>query len=125
MAWEFKDGIPIYRQLVRRLEISIAAGEYQSGEKMPSVRDLALEAGVNPNTMQRALAELEAGGLLHSERTAGRFITWDEDILTKLRRDLAAGYVEDLFRNLGRLGMSTDGSEGGSSGVSGGSRPAS
>ncbi|MGN8635975.1 GntR family transcriptional regulator [Eubacterium pyruvativorans] len=107
MAWEFKDGIPIYRQLVRRLEISIAAGEYQSGEKMPSVRDLAMEAGVNPNTMQRALAELEAGGLLHSERTAGRFITWDEDILTKLRRDLAAGYVEDLFRNLGRLGMST------------------
>ncbi len=72
MAWEFKDGIPIYRQLVRRLEISIAAGEYQSGEKMPSVRDLAMEAGVNPNTMQRALAELEAGGLLHSERTAGR-----------------------------------------------------
>ena len=107
MAWEFKDGIPIYRQLVRRLEISIAAGEYQSGEKMPSVRDLAMEAGVNPNTMQRALAELEAGGLLHSERTAGRFITRDEDILTKLRRDLAAGYVEDLFRNLGRLGMST------------------
>ena len=74
---------------------------------MPSVRDLAMEAGVNPNTMQRALAELEAGGLLHSERTAGRFITRDEDILTKLRRDLAAGYVEDLFRNLGRLGMST------------------
>ena len=105
MAWEFKDGIPIYRQLVRRLEISIAAGEYQSGEKMPSVRDLAMEAGVNPNTMQRALTELERDGLVYSQRTSGRYVTEDRAAIAEARHGLAADRVRSFLTDMGRLGF--------------------
>lgn len=108
MTWEFKQGIPLYRQLVRRLEIRIAAGAWQPDEKIPPVRELAIEAGVNPNTMQRALAELSREGLLYTERTAGRFVTSDRNKLAQLRQDLAANYIQDLFRNLQNLGLTPD-----------------
>ena len=67
MKWIFKDGIPIYSQIVEQMKLHIASGAYKMGDKLPSVRDLAVEAGVNPNTMQRAFAELERDGLLHSD----------------------------------------------------------
>ena len=73
MKWIFKDGIPIYSQIVEQMKLHIASGAYKMGDKLPSVRDLAVEAGVNPNTMQRAFAELERDGLLHSERTRGKY----------------------------------------------------
>ena len=72
MAWKFNDNAPIYLQIVNTLKRNIASGAYPPGSRLPSVRDLALEAGVNPNTMQRALSELERSGLVNSQRTAGR-----------------------------------------------------
>jgi len=106
MAWEFKDGIPMYRQIVRIFERRIASGEYKLEEKIPSVRDLALEAGVNPNTMQRALSELEAEGLVHTERTNGRFVTGDREQLEALRKRLSEECIRRFFRELMEIGMS-------------------
>ena len=73
MAWTFKEDRPIYSQLVEQIKMGIASGKWTPGAKLPSVRDLAEEAGVNPNTMQRALADLERDGLVYSKRTSGRY----------------------------------------------------
>ena len=78
MGWKIDDGRPIWTQLKEQMIKRIVSGTYSSGEKLPSVRDLAGEAGVNPNTMQKALAELERMGLVYSQRTSGRFVTDDE-----------------------------------------------
>ena len=77
MEWNLDPSRPIYQQIIEKVETEIASGRYQPGQQLPSVRELALEAGVNPNTMQRALSELERGGLVTSRRTSGRFITED------------------------------------------------
>jgi GntR family transcriptional regulator len=106
MAWEFKDGIPMYRQIVQVFERRIASGEYKLEEKIPSVRDLAVEAGVNPNTMQRALAELENEGLVHTERTNGRFVTGEQQVLENLRKRLSSACIERFFRELTEIGLS-------------------
>ena len=108
MAWEFKNGIPIYLQIVDGIKIRIAGGELPPGSKIPSVRDLAAEAGVNPNTMQRALTQLEQEGLLHAQRTSGRYVTEDEQKMKELRRSLSEKYVEELFTQLSRLGMTRE-----------------
>ena len=75
MDWTFRNDLPIYSQLVDRIKLAIVSGALPPGERLASVRDLATEAGVNPNTMQRALQELERQGLVFSQRTAGRFVT--------------------------------------------------
>ena len=106
MAWNFNDNAPIYLQIVSTLKGNIASGAYPSGSRLPSVRDLAMEAGVNPNTMQRALAELERSGLVNSQRTAGRFITQDAEALTRLRRSMSEQIISELFARLRALGMS-------------------
>jgi DNA-binding transcriptional regulator YhcF (GntR family) len=77
MNWQFDNDMPIYSQLVGQIKQRIVAGVFPPGERLPSVRDLATDAGVNPNTMQRALQELERNGLVFSQRTAGRFVTED------------------------------------------------
>jgi len=105
MAWEFKNGVPIYLQIITGVKIRIACGDMPPGSKVPSVRDLAQQAGVNPNTMQRALTQLEQDGLLYTQRTSGRYITEDEEKMTELRRSLSDGYIEELFTNLERLGL--------------------
>lgn len=105
MKWEFKNGEPIYQQIVRILHIRIANGTYPPGSRVPAVRELALEAGVNPNTMQKALSELERDGLLAAWRTSGRFVTEDEEKLSRLREELAEGFVKELCDNLRALGM--------------------
>ena len=106
MEWNFKNGIPIYAQIVDEMTMRIASGQYPPGGKLPSVRDLALEAGVNPNTMQRALAELERRELVHSERTSGRFVTEEEEILNTLHEVLAKRYFEEFADKLHKIGMS-------------------
>lgn len=106
MEWNFKNGLPIYAQIIDEMTMRIASGEYSSGDKLPSVRELAVEAGVNPNTMQRALAELERSGLVYSERTSGRFVTKDEDVLKGLRAKLAGRYFDELKEKLSKTGMS-------------------
>ena len=106
MAWKFNDNAPIYLQIVNTLKRNIASGAYPPGSRLPSVRDLALEAGVNPNTMQRALSELERSGLVNSQRTAGRFITEDADALLELRKSMSEEIVGELISRLRGLGMS-------------------
>ena len=108
MKWAFKEGIPIYTQLMTQIKSHIARGEFRQGDQIPPVRELALDAGVNPNTMQRALAELEREGLLYSDRTRGRFVTEDKEKLDELQSVLAQDYIRELFDNLTKLGMNDD-----------------
>lgn len=106
MEWNFKNGIPIYTQIIDEMTMRIASGLYAPGEKLPSVRDLAMDAGVNPNTMQRALAELERRELVFSERTSGRFVTKEESVLKALHEELARKYFEEFADKLRKIGMS-------------------
>ena len=80
MQWNFDGNAPIYSQLVEQMKLGIVSGEWLPGQRIPAVRELAVEAGVNPNTMQRALQELERQGLLFSLRTSGRFVTEGKDL---------------------------------------------
>ena len=106
MEWIFKDGVPIYTQIIDEMTMRIASGAYEPGDKLPSVRDLAVDAGVNPNTMQRALAELEREGLLMTVRTSGRLVTGSEERLRTLRMELGNSVIGEMFINLRRLGLS-------------------
>ena len=108
MKWVFENGIPIYLQILRRLRTEIASGAYPPGAKLPPVRELALEAGVNPNTMQRAFSELERDGLVYTQRTSGRFVTEDADVLKQLRRNLSEDVIEEMCMRLLHLGMSRE-----------------
>ena len=105
MPWNLDDSRPIYLQLMERIQHYIISGVYQPGDKLPSVRDLALDAAVNPNTMQKALSELERGGLVYSHRTSGRFITDDSTLLKKIKTDLAQEYISTFLSQMRRLGV--------------------
>lgn len=108
LAWEFKNGVPIYLQIVDGIKIRIAGGSLPPGSKLPSVRDLAAQAGVNPNTMQRAMTQLEQEGLLYTQRTSGRFVTEDEEKMKELRSTLSEKYVRELYEQLSRLGLTRE-----------------
>lgn len=107
MPWKLDDGLPIYQQLIEELQLRILTGYYQPGQRLPSVRDLAEEAAVNPNTMQRALAELERGELLTTQRTTGRFITEDQVRISRLRLTRAQEYATRFLRQIQALGYDT------------------
>ena len=94
MDWTFRNDLPIYSQLVDKIKLAIVSGALPPGERLASVRDLATEAGVNPNTMQRALQELEREGLVFSQRTAGRFVTEDITVIDEIKKALAKGQIE-------------------------------
>ena len=104
MSEQFDASRPIYAQLVERLKARILAGTYPPGGHLDSVRDLAAAAGVNPNTMQRALAQLESEGLVRTERTSGRYVTEDTNFIEQLRdvaaHDIAADFLEKM-RSIG------------------------
>lgn len=104
MSWELNSDRPIFIQIVERIQFDIIAGQYQAGEKLPSVRDLATIAAVNPNTMQKALAELERSGLVYSQRTSGRYITEDINMIQKLKSDLAKEKINEFFEIMEKLG---------------------
>ena len=104
MAWTLDSDRPIFLQIVERIQTDIVSGRYQPGDKLPSVRDLAAEASVNPNTMQRALAQLEQTGLLYTRRTSGRFITEDETVIQEARLNLARERAEEFLRAMAQLG---------------------
>lgn len=108
MPWDLDNDRPIYLQLMERIQHDIISGVYRPGDKIPSVRDLALEAAVNPNTMQKALSELERSGLVYSQRTSGRFITEDEKMLKKMKMDLASEHIQQFFEQMHRLGFSDE-----------------
>lgn len=109
MPWNLDDSRPIYLQLMERIQHDIISGVYQPGDKLPSVRDLALDAAVNPNTMQKALSELERSGLVYSHRTSGRFITDDKALLKKIKTELAHEYISSFLEQMRHLGV--DGKE--------------
>ena len=106
MKWEIRPDRPVYVQLVERLEAAILTGEYPPGQRVPAVRELAAQAAVNPNTMQRALTELEARGLLETHRTAGRTVTSDGAKLAALRAGLAREQTRAFLTQMRALGLS-------------------
>ncbi len=108
MQWQFSNDAPIYTQLIQQVKVGIVTGAFPPGERLPSVRDMATEAGVNPNTMQRALAELERDGLVYSQRTAGRFVTEDNTMINTAKRSLAERHVKTFLEAMLRLGFRKD-----------------
>ncbi len=108
MPWELSNDRPLYLQLIEHIKLQILSGEYSPGAQFPSVRELALTANVNPNTMQRALAELERDGLLINERTNGRRITSDASMIQSMRSDLAQVKLNQFKQELVKLGFHED-----------------
>lgn len=106
MDYKFNDNIPIYIQLVEMIKTDIVSGKYQQGDKLPAVRDMAMELGVNPNTVQRAFSELEREDLVKSDRTNGRYVTDDKKKIRELLKVLSEKYIDELFEKLNSLGMS-------------------
>ena len=105
MAWNLDSDRPIYAQLLERIQLQIVSGIYGPGDKLPSVRDLAAEASVNPNTMQKAFAELERSGLIETKRTSGRFVTEDKNMITQLRTQLAKEEINAFIAKMKELGF--------------------
>lgn len=108
MEWELKSDRPIYTQLLEELKRRIVSGYYKPGEKLLPVRELAQEAKVNPNTMQKALTELERQALVFAVRTTGRYITEDEELVMKTKKEFAASHVKDYFEEMTALGLSKE-----------------
>ena len=106
MAWQFTSNRPIYQQIVDEIELRILNGTYEMGMRLPSVRDLAVLAAVNPNTMQRALAELEEMGLVTTQRNTGRTVTTDETAVSRARDNKANLLVETFLMQMKALGIS-------------------
>ena len=106
MGWKFNNDRSIYLQLVEQIQNLIATGFYKPGGLLPSVRELAGEAEVNPNTMQKALAELERQELLYSQRTAGRFVTENEGRISRMKKQAAKGAVDVFLKQMENLGLS-------------------
>ncbi len=104
MIWDFQGDRPIYLQIVEQVQLRIVSGYYPAGSKLPAVRDLAAEASVNPNTMQKALADLERKGLVYSQRTAGRFITEDKSMIEQIKQSLAREQVDEFLKKMQALG---------------------
>ncbi len=104
MVWQMDSDRPIYAQLIEQIKLRIMTGVYPAGSRLPSVRDIAAEASVNPNTMQRALAELERENLVQTARTSGRFITDDEGMIRKMKESMAKEMVNAFFEQMSNLG---------------------
>ena len=105
MPWNLNSDRPIFIQLIEKIQIDIISGRYAPGDKLPSVRELAQKASVNPNTMQKALAELERSGLVFSQRTSGRFITEDYRMIEELKSKLAREEIEQFLESMQKLGF--------------------
>ncbi|MBO5524703.1 MAG: GntR family transcriptional regulator [Roseburia sp.] len=108
MPWNLNSDRPIFLQIVERIQTDIISGKYKPGDKLPSVRDLAAEAAVNPNTMQKAFAELERTGLVYSQRTTGRFITEDTTMIDELKANLAKEKITEFIALMQQLGFSRE-----------------
>ena len=102
---KFDNNIPIYIQLVEQLKIYIISGQIKSGEKLPSVRELALKTKVNPNTMQKALVELEELKLIYTERTNGKYVTNDKNLINKYKKQYAFDLSDKFFSNMKNIGF--------------------
>jgi len=105
MEWQFTNDRPIYLQIAEQIILQIASGSYIPGERLPSVRDFAAQAGVNPNTMQRAFSELERDGRVSANRTAGRSVTEDMMKIEEIRKMLAKKQIEAFLNGMKQLGF--------------------
>ena len=108
MKFEFDNNIPIYIQLVEQLKIYIISGKLKPGEKLPSVRDLALQTKVNPNTMQKALVELEEIKLIYTERTNGKYVTTDKKLIDKYKKEYANDLSNKYFTSMESIGFTKE-----------------
>ena len=104
MIWKFRGDLPIYSQLVEQIQLGIVSGSFQPGERLMSVRDMAAEAGVNPNTMQRALQELEREGMVYSQRTSGRYVTEDIQVIERAKKRFAEEQIRSFLEAMRKLG---------------------
>ncbi|HKM04811.1 MAG TPA: GntR family transcriptional regulator [Lachnospiraceae bacterium] len=105
MAWNLDSDRPIYSQIVEKVQMQIVSGFYKPGDKLPSVRDLAAEANVNPNTMQKAFTELERSGLIATLRTSGRLVTEDITMIKDIQKELATDQIKNFFQKMKELGF--------------------
>ena len=105
MSFEFDNNLPIYLQLVEQIKINIISGKLSCGERLPSVRDLALSNKVNPNTMQKALGELEELGLIYTERTNGKFVTNDQSLINNFKNSYANSLAEKFLAAMKEIGI--------------------
>lgn len=108
MNWKFNNDTPIYQQIMEQVKAMIATGVLKAGDKLPSVRELAVEAEVNPNTMQKALSELEREALLCSKRTSGRFVSDNPANTSNLQEEMMMECVKVFIENMKKLGYSID-----------------
>ena len=108
MDYIFDNDRPIYIQLVEMLRIEIVSGRLKQGERLPSVRELALIARVNPNTMQKALVELENENLIYTERTNGKFVTEDQKLIETVKKELAKGKVNTYLKDMKNIGITQE-----------------
>ena len=105
IQFKFDNERPIYLQLVEQLRIAIVSGAYAAGSRLPSVRELAVMAKVNPNTMQKALTELESDRLIFTERTNGKYVTKDQRLLAKIKTELASDLVQKYTSDMAKIGI--------------------
>ncbi len=106
MEWKFNNDTPIYQQIMEQIKAMIATGRLKAGDKLPSVRELAVEAGVNPNTMQKAMSELEREGLLCSRRTSGRFVAKNPEKANSLQEELMIECIKEFIESMKKLAYS-------------------
>ena len=123
MEYIFDNERPIYIQLVEMIRIEIVSGKFKKGQKIPSVRELALIMKVNPNTMQKALVELENEQLIYTERTNGKYVTEDEELIEKVKKELAKEIVDNYLNSMKNIGIDYNSAvkylqEGGKNGIS-------
>lgn len=107
MAWTFDEKSPIYLQIAYRVKLKIASKELSMGQQLLPVREFAQEAGVNPNTVQRAFQELEKEGLVYSARTFGRFVTEDEKLIDQKRHEIAQSLMKNFVTEMTAIGFNS------------------
>ena len=108
MAWSFKPGIPVYLQVADILCYNIVSGKYPPGTQIPAVRQLAVEAAINPNTVQHAFMELEKRGVIETRGTLGRFVTEDTSLIEESRRKHAQSIVTNFLKTIEHIGYSKE-----------------
>lgn len=106
MNYSFDNERPIYVQLIEKIRLEIISGKLMPGERIPSVRELAITARVNPNTMQKALVELENEGLIYTERTNGKFVTNNNELIANIKKELAKEKVNNYLKDMKNIGVS-------------------
>lgn len=105
MSFDFNNDIPIYLQIIENIKMQIINKEYNAGDKLPSVRELSVLYAVNPNTIQKALGELEEIGLIFTERTNGKFVTEDMKVINKIKAETLKGKIDAFLEDMLQMGI--------------------